>query len=132
MVKFQRSPQLIDKCIGEKLRFRRKNLGITQKALADSSGVTFQQIQKYEKGLNRIGVSRLCSFCKILRVNPSYFFEDVEYNQKVPSASKVAEKPNNYEGLLLLIQSYNKIVSPEIKELILKLVVSYAEKESIN
>jgi len=59
----------IDKHIGNQLRLSRNNIGMTQKELADLTGVTFQQVQKYETGTNRIGGSRLYQFCKILEVN---------------------------------------------------------------
>ncbi|GAA6213103.1 helix-turn-helix transcriptional regulator [Hyphomicrobiales bacterium 4NK60-0047b] len=68
----------IDRHVGEKLRERRILLGITQKHLASQNGVTFQQIQKYELGKNRISVGRLYRIAKILQVDMDYFFDGYE------------------------------------------------------
>lgn len=67
----------IDVHVGKRLRIRRKNCGLSQTKLGDSIGLTFQQIQKYEKGANRIGASRLFEFSNILDVPVSYFFDDM-------------------------------------------------------
>jgi transcriptional regulator with XRE-family HTH domain len=67
----------VDAHIGLKIRARRNLLGLSQTELADAAGITFQQIQKYEKGANRVGASRLQQFSDALGVPPSYFFEGV-------------------------------------------------------
>jgi transcriptional regulator with XRE-family HTH domain len=67
----------VDAHIGQKIRTRRNLLGLSQTELADAAGITFQQIQKYEKGVNRVGASRLQQFSEALGVPPSYFFEGV-------------------------------------------------------
>jgi transcriptional regulator with XRE-family HTH domain len=67
----------VDVHIGQKVRTRRNLLGLSQTELADAAGITFQQIQKYEKGVNRVGASRLQQFSEALGVPPSYFFEGV-------------------------------------------------------
>jgi len=72
------SPDIIDVEVGHKIRSRRQVLGITQKKLADGVGVTFQQIQKYEKGANRVGASRLLQIANVLTVSASFFFKDEE------------------------------------------------------
>ena len=64
----------VDVYIGQKIRTRRNLLGLSQTELADSAGITFQQVQKYEKGTNRVGASRLQQFSEALGVPPSYFF----------------------------------------------------------
>jgi transcriptional regulator with XRE-family HTH domain len=70
-----RSTTAVDAHIGQKIRARRILLGLSQTDLANAAGITFQQIQKYEKGANRVGASRLQQFSDALGVPPSYFFE---------------------------------------------------------
>ena len=64
----------VDEYVGLKLKIKRSAMGITQNELGDMIGITFQQIQKYEKGANRIGAGRLFEFATILNVPISYFF----------------------------------------------------------
>lgn len=71
----QKSPNLIDKHIGSRVRARRITLGMSQEKLAEALGLTFQQVQKYEKGVNRIGASRLLQIAGILDVSIEFFFE---------------------------------------------------------
>ncbi|WFU90407.1 helix-turn-helix transcriptional regulator (plasmid) [Rhizobium sp. CC1099] len=71
-----KSPNAIDVYVGGRLRLRRKVLGLSQGSLAEALGITFQQVQKYEKGMNRIGASRLQRIAEILRVPVGYFFEN--------------------------------------------------------
>jgi transcriptional regulator with XRE-family HTH domain len=66
-----------DKHVGQRVRMRRLMLGLSQTKLADALGLTFQQVQKYEKGANRIGGSRLQHISQILQVPPAFFFEGV-------------------------------------------------------
>jgi transcriptional regulator with XRE-family HTH domain len=73
----KKSPNQIDKHIGGRVRARRILLGMSQEKLADALGLTFQQVQKYEKGVNRIGASRLLHMAAILDVNIEFFFEGV-------------------------------------------------------
>ncbi len=73
-----RSPAPIDVHVGSQVRLRRKQLGITQEALGDAIGVTFQQVQKYERGVNRIGASRLQQIARALDVPISFFFPQGE------------------------------------------------------
>ena len=79
------SPDPVDIYVGERLDDRRLELGITQKALAKSVGVTFQQIQKYANGKNRISASRLYQFARILDVHPGWFFEGYAANPDPPA-----------------------------------------------
>jgi transcriptional regulator with XRE-family HTH domain len=71
----QKSPNQIDKHIGSRVRARRIMLGMSQERLAGALGLTFQQVQKYEKGVNRIGASRLLQIAGILDVGIEFFFE---------------------------------------------------------
>lgn len=68
-------PNPVDVFVGQKLKNRRNLIGITQENLAEAAGITFQQVQKYEKGRNRLSASRLFQFARVLDVPISYFFE---------------------------------------------------------
>ena len=72
-----RGPTSIDQHVGARLRLRRSLLEMSQSELGEKLGVTFQQVQKYERGANRIGASRLYQFSIILNVSVSYFFADM-------------------------------------------------------
>ncbi len=71
----KKAPNPIDKHVGSRVRMRRMMLGMSQEKLGDALGLTFQQVQKYEKGTNRIGASRLQQIAQILQVQVSFFFE---------------------------------------------------------
>lgn len=73
----QKSPNPIDRHIGSRVRSRRVMLGMSQEKLADALGLTFQQVQKYEKGVNRVGASRLLQIAGILDVGIDFFFEGI-------------------------------------------------------
>src|SRR2546421_10645768 len=67
--------QMVDAHVGARMRFRRNLLGISQTEMGERIGVTFQQVQKYEKGVNRIGSSRLLQICELIQVTPAWLFE---------------------------------------------------------
>jgi transcriptional regulator with XRE-family HTH domain len=72
----EESPELeVDRRIGERIRARRMALGVSQSGLARVLGVSFQQVQKYENGMNRIGAGRLAAICRFLRLEPNHLFE---------------------------------------------------------
>lgn len=76
----------VDVYVGSRLRFKRMEVKLSQNALASKLGLTFQQVQKYEKGVNRIGSGRLYELSKILGVSISYFFENYELEDNVVKA----------------------------------------------
>lgn len=89
------NPDPLDVEVGSRLRFRRKVLGISQQVLADSVGVTFQQIQKYERGVNRLSASRIWDFSAVLGVPVSFFFEGldgIDIKRSIPRARDDAKK----------------------------------------
>jgi len=90
-----RSATAVDVHIGQKVRTRRNLLGLSQTELADAAGITFQQVQKYEKGVNRIGASRLQQFSEALGVPPSYFFEGAPTVGKKQAAPQEGELSEN-------------------------------------
>ena len=81
-----RGATAVDSYVGQKLRARRIFLGLSQTEVADAIGITFQQIQKYEKGANRVGASRLLQISDALGVSPVYFFDGVPtVGKKMPA-----------------------------------------------
>ena len=89
-----RGATAVDTHIGQKIRTRRILMGLSQTELADAAGISFQQIQKYEKGSNRVGASRLQQFSETLGVPPSYFFEGVPIvgkKQPAPQEGELSE-----------------------------------------
>ena len=85
----KKSPTPVDRHIGIRVRRRRMALGMSQEALGDALGLTFQQVQKYEKGANRIGASRLLQIAGILDVGIEFFFDGLtEAGVRLPSAEK--------------------------------------------
>jgi transcriptional regulator with XRE-family HTH domain len=86
----KRSPHATDRHVGNRVRMRRKMQGMTQEKLGQALGLTFQQVQKYEKGTNRIGASRLQHIASIQQVPISFFFEDA------PGPSSILDEPCDY------------------------------------
>jgi transcriptional regulator with XRE-family HTH domain len=89
-----RGTTAVDTHVGQKIRARRNLLGMSQTELADTAGITFQQVQKYEKGANRVGAGRLQQFSEALGVPPSYFFEGlpaVGKKQPAPQEGELSE-----------------------------------------
>ncbi|WP_184455639.1 helix-turn-helix domain-containing protein [Rhizobium aethiopicum] len=131
-----KTPNAIDSYVGARIRTRRQLLGMSQERLAEQIGVTFQQVQKYEKGINRIGASRLQRIAEVLHTSPSFFFEQ---NESQPlslqglalpdNADPVAEFLRTKEGLVLN-RAFLKIADPDIRETIIALVKAMAQAES--
>src|SRR5512144_3174192 len=90
----KKAPNPIDKHVGSRVRMRRMMLGMSQEKLGDALDLTFQQVQKYEKGTNRIGASRLQQISHILQVPVSFFFEGAPASPGLPhEASSTAPSP---------------------------------------
>src|SRR6476659_4373425 len=90
----KKAPNPIDKHVGSRVRMRRMMLGMSQEKLGNNLGLTFQQVQKYEKGTNRIGASRLQQISQILQVPVSFFFEGAPTNANAPRADGMNEAPS--------------------------------------
>ncbi|MBB4482714.1 transcriptional regulator with XRE-family HTH domain [Rhizobium etli] len=109
---------------------------MSQERLAEQIGVTFQQVQKYEKGINRIGASRLQRIAEVLHTSPSFFFEQGDSQPLAvrgldgpDHADPVAEFLRTKEGLVLN-RAFLKIADPEIRESIIALVTAMGQAES--
>ncbi|MEL7040179.1 MAG: helix-turn-helix transcriptional regulator [Pseudomonadota bacterium] len=84
-------PSGIDRIVGQRLRWRRRELKFTQEQLGERLGLTFQQVQKYEKGVNRISAGRLWEMAQVLGISITYFFEGVEDLVSAPMGLAVNE-----------------------------------------
>ena len=82
-----KKPRAVDVYVGSRIRLRRNLLGMSQTTLGRRIGVTFQQVQKYEKGINRIGTSRLMRICDVLEIAPGWLFEDAPGTRPKPNAA---------------------------------------------
>ena len=128
-----KTPNAIDTYVGSRVRMRRQLLGLSQERLADQIGVTFQQVQKYEKGLNRIGASRLQRIAEVLSTSPSFFFqqnesEPVSLVETNVAADPVAEFLHSKEGLALN-RAFLKITDTQLREKIVALVKAMAQAQ---
>ncbi len=118
-----KNPDPIDVHVGQRVRARRKMLGLSQTQLGEELGVTFQQVQKYERGTNRIGSSRLFRMSSTLDVPVAYFFEGAEtklpeYNESIEALSaETFEKQETQE----LVEAYYRISDPRIRKKVLGL-----------
>ena len=131
-----KTPNAIDSYVGARIRMRRQQLGMSQERLAEQIGVTFQQVQKYEKGINRIGASRLQRIADVLRASPSFFFEQEDSEPLTlqgldlsVSADPVAEFLQSKEGLALN-RAFLKITDRNVRETVIALVKAMAQADS--
>lgn len=123
----------IDAQVGTRVRLRRMLVGMSQEKLGDLLGLTFQQVQKYEKGVNRIGAGRLYQVAHILGVPVSYFYEDVvgrEADSVAPAndcgTQPVMEFLSSGEGLQLAL-AFMRIREPRVRKRVIDLVKSLAD-----
>lgn len=118
-------PDPIDLHVGQRLRARRLMLGISQEKLGEVLGLTFQQIQKYERGANRISASRLYYISRALETDVMFFFQDVrndDYHLPAPHTGTLTEDRNGYESdpmkrdeTLRLVNAYYRHSDPETR-----------------
>ena len=118
-----------DIAVGARVKTRRKRLGMSQSTLAERIGVTFQQVQKYEKGTNRIGSSRLAQIAAVLGVSPASLFGEGEDGANLaPRSSEmttIEEMMSTAEGAALN-RSFAKITDPVVKRAVIGLVKALA------
>lgn len=118
----------VDVEVGARVRDRRRALGLSQTALAEAVGVTFQQIQKYERGANRMGASRLQQIGDALKVPPAFFFDGktTAFNPLRHPEDQILEFFSTLEGEAL-IRSFKRIKSQGIRRDIVRLVQKLTE-----
>lgn len=135
-----RKPNPMDIHVGSRVRLRRMVIGMSQEKLGEKMGLTFQQIQKYEKGTNRIGASRLHQLSMIMDVPVGFFFEDApaHANRHVAHAAGFAESKteaflldflNSRDGLELN-RAFVKITDPKVRKRVVELVRALSEEAS--
>jgi len=128
-------PDPIDVHVGSRIRLRRMILGMSQETLGKALGLTFQQVQKYEKGVNRVGASRLFQLSELLSVPIQFFYDD--YGDRALGSFGMAEDDagdefmkfvNSPEGVQLC-RYFSSIEDPQVKKRVLDLVKTIAETE---
>jgi transcriptional regulator with XRE-family HTH domain len=130
----KKAPNPIDKHVGSRVRMRRMMLSMSQEKLGDALGLTFQQVQKYEKGTNRIGASRLQQIANILQVPVSFFFEGAPHTahstgmSEAPSPAYVSDFLATSDGLSLT-KSFMRIKNGKLRRRIVDLVEQIAGEE---
>lgn len=133
----------IDAHVGSRVRLRRTLLGMSQEKLGDALGLTFQQVQKYERGVNRIGASRLFDLARVLDVPIGFFFDDLP--PEMGGNSAVRSRPALFgfaeasDGLedenmskretLELVRAYYRITDPSVRKRVFDLIKSLAPTE---
>ena len=130
-------PTAVDVHVGARIKLRRSLLGLSQERLGERLGLTFQQIQKYERGLNRVSASRLHDLGRVLDVTVSFFFDDMAGAPPAAIASGFAEAQDAFglssdvlsrKETLDLVGAYWKIGDPDQRRRVLDLVKSMAPR----
>jgi len=134
----KKAPNPIDKHVGSRVRMRRMMLNMSQEKLGDALGLTFQQVQKYEKGTNRIGASRLQQIAHILQVPVSFFFEGAPHlpgqpggsagMSEAPSPAYVSDFLATSDGLSLT-KAFMRIKNSKLRRRIVDLVEQIAGED---
>lgn len=138
-------PSPIDVHVGSRIRLRRTLLGMSQERLGESLGLTFQQVQKYERGVNRVGASRLFDLSRVLDVPISFFFDDMPDSlatnfgglpARRPGSSGVTDMQDPFgddtlsrRETLELVRAYYRISDPSIRKRVFDLIKSMGPVE---
>jgi transcriptional regulator with XRE-family HTH domain len=132
-------PSPIDVHVGSRIRLRRTLLGMSQERLGEALGLTFQQVQKYERGVNRVGASRLFDLSRVLDVPISFFFDDMPENLSAtfggtPTPRRALGLAESQEGFgddamsrretLELVRAYYRITDPAVRKRVFELMKS--------
>lgn len=128
----KKKPNPTDMHVGSRIRLRRNMLGMSQEKLGENLGITFQQIQKYEKGTNRVGASRLQAIASVLGVPAAFFFENLPGHDSSSGVSGFAEDTPSAQAMefatsaegLQLNRAFAGIADPKVRRRIIDLVKS--------
>lgn len=132
--KAERAPNPVDLHVGARVRMRRKFLGMSQEGLAETIELTFQQVQKYERGSNRISASKLYEISRALKAPVAYFFEGYGETETVDGFSE-SESEQFVHGFLMttegieLAEAFPRIKSPKLRRRVLELVRTLGEED---
>lgn len=132
----KRVPNPVDAHVGSRIRMRRMLIGMSQEKLGERLGLTFQQVQKYEKGSNRVSASRLYQMAKVLGVPVQYFFDDLPQSNGEETTAGFSEGDqavitnflSSSEGLQLN-RAFHEITDPTVRRRVVELVKSISGKE---
>jgi transcriptional regulator with XRE-family HTH domain len=124
-------PHPVDVHVGARLRLRRTLLGMSQEKLGDAIGLTFQQVQKYERGTNRIGASRLFELSQVLDVPVGFFFDEIEIAHAAPTGMSAPpapafEPPEMKREKLELVRIYQRIGDSQVRRRLFELARAVA------
>ena len=133
-------PDPVDMHVGRRVRLRRTFLGLSQEKLGEAVGLTFQQIQKYERGANRIGASRMYDLSQVLDVPVSFFYDDMP--EEVKDRNAVVETEASGKGAgdkdpltrretLELVRAYYKVSSSPVRKRVFELLKSLAKAQAV-
>jgi transcriptional regulator with XRE-family HTH domain len=136
MIENKKRPNPTDIHVGSRIRLRRNMLGMSQEKLGENLGITFQQVQKYEKGTNRVGASRLQAIASILEVPVSFFFDDAPGQggdaakgfSEENSTTYVVDFLSSSEGIQLN-RAFARITDPKVRRKIIDLIKTLAPDE---
>jgi len=130
------TPSVVDVHVGARVRLRRTLLGLSQERLGNAIGLTFQQIQKYERGANRIGASRLFEMARVLDVPIQYFFEEMHtepategyqpQSSSEPPSEVLEPDPMPKRETLELVKAYYRIPDPQLRRKLFDLAKALA------
>lgn len=137
-------PSPIDVHVGSRIRLRRTLMGMSQERLGEALGLTFQQVQKYERGVNRVGASRLFDLSRVLDVPISFFFDDLPENLASTYGPQVGRRTAglsemqdgftddslNRRETLELVRAYYRITDPAVRKRVFELIKSMGPSES--
>lgn len=129
------NPDPVDIHVGGRVRLRRTLLSMSQEKLASALGITFQQVQKYENGTNRVGASRLFHIAKVLKVPVSFFFEgyhNADATDQVAESQEGLEASNmlNKKETVDLVRAYYTIEDPIVRKKFLEMIKTFAKTQA--
>lgn len=126
-------PNPVDVHVGQRLRQRRTFLGMTQEQLGNALGITFQQVQKYERGTNRVGASRLYDISRVLDVPPQYFFDEMPKDRD-GGMSESGQSPYSGDGvmdreIMDLVRAFRQVSNPLVRQRVTELVRTISRQD---
>ena len=130
-----KGPNPVDRHVGSRVRLRRKILNMSQESLGKALGVTFQQVQKYERGVNRIGASRLHAMSLVLDVPISYFFEGMDEPGTMTGVAEGEQSPMMYDFIqstdgVALASAFSRIKDPKVRRRVIELIRAFSDEEA--
>jgi len=130
----KKAPSAVDRHVGSRVRLRRVSVGMSQERLGEALGVTFQQIQKYEKGTNRISMSRMQNIAQVLGAPIAYFLEGAPRDEMAMMAGFAEPQQQEYSAEILttpegmaLARAFASIDDPKVRRRVVDLVTTLAE-----